>query len=147
MTEETESYKTPVVVATSENPPVIDTSPGANKISASAGQTSNSNAAAAAAAAAVAAVNANANAGGGGNGISGGVGASAGNGTGQGQLAEIGPVWPSPAGPPVEDFNYFFNSALSFQQNGYFFQNFGPPPNMSELIILHKKALTGFEWY
>ncbi|CAG7819511.1 unnamed protein product [Allacma fusca] len=39
-----------------------------------------------------------------------------------------GPVW---AAPPVDDFNYFFNSALSFQQNGYFFQNFGPPPNMS----------------
>ena len=42
-----------------------------------------------------------------------------------------GPVWASPA-PPVEDFNYFFNSALGFQQNGYYFQNFGPPPNMSK---------------
>lgn len=61
------------------------------------------------------------------------VGTVAGGGGGGGDLS--GPIWTSPAPPPpVDDFNYYFNSALSFQQNGYFFQNFGPPPNMGTLL-------------
>lgn len=132
MSEEAESYKTPVV-ATNENPPVIDTTGAGNKLSGGNGSVTNSSSASAAAAAAAAVAaqvaNANVSAVNAAN-VAGGGGATQGGGS-SGQVAEIGPVWPSP-GPPVEDFNYFFNSALGFQQNGYFFQNFGPPPNMSK---------------
>lgn len=54
-------------------------------------------------------------------------------------VASMGPepIWTNPAPPPpppVEDYNnYYYNSPLNFPQNGYYFQNFGPPPNMGKL--------------
>jgi len=58
-------------------------------------------------------------------------------------VASMGPepqLWTTPAAPPppppVDEYNnYFFNSPqLGYPQNGYFFQNFGPPPpNMGML--------------
>jgi len=58
---------------------------------------------------------------------------------------EINTVWASPA-PPVDDFNYFFNSALGFQQNGYFFQNFGPPPNIGKSVFCFTECGCESQW-
>jgi hypothetical protein len=66
-----------------------------------------------------------------------GAGSSVGSGGSVG-APEIGPttaVWTSPPQQQqhVDDY-YYYNSALNFQQqNGYFFQNFGPPPNMGKI--------------
>lgn len=72
--------------------------------------------------------------------------ASTGGGGGGGVPEIGGPVWTSSA-PPVEDYGYYYNSALGFQQNGYFFQNFGPPPNMGKSCLVYRDHINCFRTF
>jgi len=50
----------------------------------------------------------------------------------EGSVPGMAPIWAAPI-PPGEDGPYYYYNhpgSMNFPQNGYFFQNFGPQPNM-----------------
>jgi hypothetical protein len=54
-------------------------------------------------------------------------------------VPEMAPIWTPPI-PPGEEGPYFYynpQGSINFPQNGYYFQNYGPQPNMGKSNIIY----------
>lgn len=57
-----------------------------------------------------------------------------------------GPTVAWTSAPHVDDYYYYNSAAINFQQNGYYFQNFGQMPNMGESISFLFFSQSWFKW-